>query len=160
MNKRIILIIACATALGLIAILVNYGNTPSESARTVRLMELGVQIDVPGTLSDMTYRTSAAQGIGTVLHMTIDETCEIGTIYSVQKKGIAQSETEWTEEKLKTATGWSDDAPPLVKEFTDFYLVLEPSKSTCSEDERKKEAETKKRSDLQSAVSTAQFIRF
>lgn len=160
MNKRIILIIACATALGLIALLVNHGNTPGKSGRTVRLMELGVQIDVPASLSDMTYRTSASQDIGTVLHMVTDDTCEIGTIFNVSKKDIGKAQTGWTASKLQEASAFSGSQPPQAKEFTDFYLVLEPSQEPCQGSEAYMQEQTQKRSDLRSAMSSAQFIRF
>ncbi len=160
MNSRILTVIVAATLLGALALVVTRDTPVTGQAKTVRLMELGVQIDVPASISDLTYEPRTSRERGAVLRMMISESCELGAIFSVAKKPDALKAAGYTSETIAAATQYTGDTPPRAKEFTDFYIVFEPSQSTCTSDAQENEAEAKKRSDLQNALTTAQFIRF
>lgn len=158
MNKRVGLFII--VALAAVALVAFYVNTRSESTepRTYNLSEFGVALTVPSSLNDLAHSARTQLGINTVLHMMVDESCEIGVFYQIQKNAIETSRTSWTEETLEAAQGERDGQPAQVKEFTDFYLVFEPSEAPCSENERAAEEEAARRMDLWNAVVTARFM--
>jgi hypothetical protein len=158
MWKRFLLGILVIGAL--VALIAYFGNREhsATSTRTFNLSEFGVAITIPSSLNDLEYSVRTQQGINTVLHMIIEDSCEIGVFYKIEKDAIPASRTNWTKDSLAAAQGSVDGNPAQVKEFTDFYLAFEPSQATCSTKESDIETETKKRADLWNSLVTARFM--
>jgi hypothetical protein len=160
--SRSFLIVAIIVAVVIIGVVL-YGTQVSSPLNSepqrFNLNEFGIAILVPGSVDDLAYEPRTQNGVGTVLHMKVENECEIGVFYKIEKNRIAQSRTSWTRETLQAAMVATDDKPAQVKEFTDFYLVFEPSQAACSSDADTIAREQKKRTDVWSAVTTAQFMQ-
>lgn len=137
-------------------------STATRIPRTLNLGELGVAIEIPGTLHDLTYTAEddSAEGPGWVLHMYIERTCELGSFYEIQKNAIATSGTTWTEKTLEQFQVPQGNTLSQVKEFTNFYLVFEPNNVPCATTESAVAEENKKRADLWNALTTAHYIQY
>lgn len=135
-------------------------RTHSGAARTLNLTEYGVALELPGTLSDLTYapHDETANGPGIVLHMNTGTGCDLGAIYEIQKNAIDKSKTTWTKETLEKFTMEQGNTPAQVKEFTDFYLVFEPNPDRCATDEKEKVRELAKQRELWFALVTAHYM--
>ena len=120
-----------------------WGRSHTEASRTLNLAEYGVALEIPDTLSDLTYapRDESGAGPGTVLHMYTKSGCDLGAMYEIQKNAISKSKTTWTEETLEQFQLQQGNNPAQVKEFTDFYLVFEPNPDLCATDEKVKAEE-------------------
>lgn len=130
------------------------------SPRILNLSEYGVALEIPGSLSDLTYapHDESAKGPGTVLHMIIGTGCDIGAIYQIRKDSIAKSNTTWTQATLEQFALPQGTKPAQVKEFTDFYLVFEPNPNHCATDEAGIATETQKQIDFWNALVTARYM--
>ncbi len=159
--KRNIIIAVILIALALIVYSISERNDTPSTPRVFNLAEFGVAIDIPATLSDLTYVVQQpAAGTGQILNMRINDTCTIGAFYQMQKNGVENSGTPWTEELLEAAQMPSGTDPARVKEFTDFYLVFEPSEQPCSTDTDAIALETEKRLALWNALITARYMSY
>ncbi|MBP9757479.1 MAG: hypothetical protein KBD06_02675 [Candidatus Pacebacteria bacterium] len=163
MKNRTLIISAVIAILGfgLLAYAL-YGRATVGAARTLNLNEFGVALEIPGTLSDLTYspRDESEAGPGTVLHMYTGSGCDLGAMYQIRKNAIAESNTTWTKETLEQFQIPQGDKPAQIKEFTDFYLVFEPNPDLCSTDEDERVEEAEKQKDLWNALTTAHFMQY
>ena len=148
-------------ALALIVYALGQRDNATSSAHTFNLSEFGVAIDIPGSLSDLTYEVrEPTPGPGKILYMNVNGVCTIGALYQIKKNAIATSGTPWTEKQLEEAQIPTGNDPARVKEFTDFYLVFEPSEVACSSDEDEAAQEAEKRLALWNALVTARYMSY
>jgi hypothetical protein len=163
MNTRtrtlVVVIVLVALALLIYAFT---GRATMGAPRTLNLSEYGVALDVPGSLSDLTYSANdeSENGPGTVLHMFTKSGCNLAAIYQIKKNAIAESHTSWSEQTLEQFQMASGDKPAQVKEFTDFYLVFEPNPTLCATDEKGKAAESLQQLDLWNSLATAHYMQY
>ncbi len=158
--KPALAIAVVVVILAFAGITLNRNATQSREPRTFNLSEFGVAITLPASLNDVTYTAVSTGTRGDVLHLHTDDDCELATIDQIQKDAIKNSGTEWTAASLEAGTATQSGNPAPVKEFTDFYLVLDTAKTTCATEEEAITAELKKRSDLQNALGSARYIQF
>ncbi len=156
----LLIILAVLMGVALVVYAISQRASMNGEPRTLNLSEFGIALEIPGTLRDLTYTTSdeSGGGPGTVLHMKIKETCEIGAFFEIQKNAIKNSGTTWTEESLEEFSMPAGANPARVKEFTDFYLVFEPSQEPCSSDADEAQRETEKRLALWNSLVTAHYM--
>ena len=130
-------------------------------SRTLDLREFGVSLEIPGTLHALTYvaRDESTKGPGTVLHMYAGDQCDLAAIYEIQKNAIARSHTTWTEKTLQQFEAPQGAKPAQVKEFTDFYLVIEPNPNLCATDAAGKKTEQQQQLDLWNALISAHYMQ-
>lgn len=156
-----IIAIVVLVVLAVAAFFYNARTGTDTQARTLNLNEFGVALDLPASLSDVTYTAQTQEGIGTVLFAHALN-CTLGAFYKIDKTargGIVETKTTWTKEKLETAQAPQGDSPAQVKEFTNFYLVFEPSQAACSSDQDRIAAESEKRTALWNALTTAHYMQ-
>lgn len=160
MNKKTLFL-----ALAIVVILLAYLIIKRTAGETFTLSELGMRIKVDKSLTHMTYATSTAPDLITVLHMysptvMINETpCRLGSFFTVPKTEAEQGGVFWTTERLQMLTQGQGDAPPQVKEFENKYLVFEPSQSACSSELETLRKEGAERLSVWKSVATAKEIR-
>lgn len=155
-----ITVVIVLVGIALVVYAVSARSTAVSTPRTFNLSEFGIALTIPGTLNDLSYvaRDESENGPGTLLHMYIHDTCEIGAFYEIQKNAIAESGTPWTKETLEQFAVPVGVNPARVKEFTDFYLVFEPSQEPCSSDTAQAERDTAKRLELWNSLMTARYM--
>ncbi len=102
-----------------------------------RLREFGLEITVPRELRDMQYIEQQGT-LGQQLLMRSGDiesagksACDLGVFIKIPKDDIP-TDSVWTTEHLMEARGEIGGKPAQVKEFTDFYLVFEPSEAVCA----------------------------
>ncbi len=159
--KRSALIPVVAIALALLVYTLTQLTDTAPSARTFDLSEFGVAIDIPASLSDLTYEVrEPTPGPGKILYMQVSDACIIGALYQIQKNAIKSSGTPWTEKQLEEAQLPTGTEPARVKEFTDFYLVFEPSQAACATDADVAAEESEKRLALWNALVSARYMSY
>lgn len=159
---------AVTTALILIGIAIFwYSRTTASGEETFRLGEFGVELTVSRALArDLSRTTARQEGVGDVVHITSsafrsgDTACPLGVFYKIDKDSIASSQTSWTEETLEMWQAAQGEEPARVKQFTDFYLVFEPSDSTCTDDADEITAEEEAKRNLAGSLGTARYIQY
>ncbi len=161
MNKQILTVVV-VIALVIAGYLYLQSNKAESATRTFNLSEYGISLTIPTSLKKMTYvpRDESEKGPGTVLHMFTENNCELGALYQIRKDAVEKSNTTWTAETLEQFTSPQGVNPAQVKEFTDFYLVFEPTPTPCATDEKEIAKESKLRTDLWNALVSARFISY
>jgi hypothetical protein len=161
-KKTVLLGLASIVVVFGIALFVVYREeirgTPGGSY-TVALRELGVRLQIPGTVPGVEYTTRAVPLVGTVADLYNEDirhanpACTLGAVFRIEMRDLAQPKTRLTQESLEAATVWQGDIPPQAKEFPEFYLVFEPSQAVCSDDA---EAESRMRTEVWRSIEGAQ----
>jgi hypothetical protein len=162
MSKRLY-IPALIVLIGVVLIVyaVMQRSSMATTPKTLNLAEFGIALTIPSSLRDVTYEAKdGSPGPATVLHMYVNGTCEVGAFYEIQKNAVGKSGTPWSKETLEQFQVPMGQNPARVKEFTDFYLVFEPSQEACSSDTKQAEEEAQKRYDLWNALSTARYMSY
>jgi hypothetical protein len=160
LNARIALVVILA-GLALLVYAIYARKDAIATPRTLNLSEFGVALTIPATLTDVSFvARTETDGPGTVLHAYVRTSCEIGAFYEIQKNAISKSGTPWTKETLEQFEIPIGANPARVKEFTDFYLVFEPSQEPCTGDTAQETKDTAKRYDLWEALSTAHYMSY
>ncbi len=159
--KRNIIVVLILIALAVVAYALSQRTTVTPTAHTYNLTEFGIALDIPASLDDLTYEVrEPTPGPGKILYLNVNGACTIGAVYQIQKNAIKQSGTPWTEKQLEDAQLPLGTEPARVKEFTDFYLVFEPSQDPCSADADKAAEESEKRLALWNAIVTAHYMSY
>lgn len=159
MSKRYVF---TTIAIGAVILLVAYlaVKKGTSEPQTLNLAEYGVALTVPSSLDGLSYEVREQESVGPILYMHTKKNCEIGAFFQIRKDEVEASGTPWTEETLEQFQLMQGDKPAQVKEFTDFYLVFEPSVAPCAADEDEAEHEVKQRTDLWNALSTARYMSY
>lgn len=159
--KRNLIVVLVLVAIALIVYAMSVRNDSPAVARVFNLAEFGVAIDIPATLSNLSYVVQEpATGTGQILNMRINDTCTLGAFFQIQKDGIENSGSPWSETLLEQGQLPVGSEPARVKEFTDFYLVFEPSPDTCSTDERESARELEQKNALWNALVSARYMSY
>lgn len=159
-NSTPLIMVTVLVGLALIIYALSQRTSLTGEPHAFNLAEFGVALDIPASLSNLTYvaRDESEKGPGIVLHMVIPNNCVIAALYQIRKDAISESGTTWTKETLEQFSIPQGNNPASVKEFTDFYLIFEPSPTPCASDENEIAVENEKRLVLWNALVTAHYM--
>ncbi|OGG47290.1 hypothetical protein A2671_00075 [Candidatus Kaiserbacteria bacterium RIFCSPHIGHO2_01_FULL_49_13] len=127
----------------------------------LNLQEFAVRLHIPPELKQIRYETREVESIGPMLFVSDasleDDTCVLGVFFKINKAEV-RSGAKWNREALERAMVLENDRLPQVKEFTDFYLVFEPSQTACASDASDGELEKSHRALLWQSLTTAEYL--
>jgi hypothetical protein len=166
-QRWILSVVALVLLALLVAFIFLYPRESTLVSETLRLGEFGVELTLDESLIEETLREAREEeGLGTVVHvlstrfMSGGTACPLGAFYTIDQNAIRDSATTWTEESLALWQAPQGAEPARVKQFTDFYLIFEPSEESCSDDESLESDEAAARRALGEALTTARYIQY
>lgn len=106
-------------------------TTPTPNQNIVKIPELGIQITVPDSIKDLTYKAENMDGVeytsfSTTTVTNLDAACSAtnGAIGRLSKTSGQYS-----------SIGTNGESGSLVKQFSTFYILFSSPQSTCSMDD-------------------------